>query len=246
MPVSMPKAPPVSHRRARVCACPSFVTASGYRTTATRRGYSMVYEHRNGNFVRRNGIDWRHDYEGGLAGEDVPVLHVSARDGDAYAEWLSNQSGHRYHLPSEAQFEYALRAGGTGRYPWGDGAPPAGAGNLTGADDRSPGGRSWHNAFPGYADGYWGVAPVGRFVANAYGLHDLAGNVSEWVADCWHDGYRRAPADGDAWLNPGCRERVMRGGAWASAPEQTRSAWRAPTRVDTTNARLGFRVAREL
>jgi formylglycine-generating enzyme required for sulfatase activity len=223
-----------------------FVTASGYRPTATRRGYSMVYEQRSGNFVRRNGVDWRNGYDGGAAGEEMPVLHASARDADAYAGWLAEQSGRHYHIPSEAQFEYALRAGGTGRYPWGDGAPPARAGNLTGGADQSPGGRSWHNAFAGYADGYWGPAPAAHFAANAYGLHDMAGNVSEWVADCWHDGYRRAPDDGDAWLNPGCRVRVMRGGAWASSPGQTRSAWRAPNRVDTTNARLGFRVAREL
>ena len=97
-----------------------------------------------------------------------------------------------------------------------------------------------------YDDGWWGPAPVASFDPNAFRLHDVAGNVSEWVADCWHDGYRRAPADGDAWLNPGCRTRVMRGGAWASAPAQTRSAWRAPADADTTNARLGFRVVRDL
>ncbi|MFC7301691.1 formylglycine-generating enzyme family protein [Cognatiluteimonas weifangensis] len=223
-----------------------FVAASGHRPTATRRGYSMVYEERNGNFVRHSGIDWRSAYDGAAAGDDLPVLHVSARDADAYAQWLSERSGQRYRLPSEAEFEYALRAGGDGRYPWGDGPPPQGAGNLTGADDRSPGGRRWRNAFAGYDDGYWGPAPVARFAANAYGLHDLAGNVSEWVADCWHDGYRRAPEDGAAWVNPGCRTRVLRGGAWASAPEQTRSAWRAPAGVETTNARVGFRVVREL
>jgi formylglycine-generating enzyme required for sulfatase activity len=223
-----------------------FVVASGYKPTATRRGYSMVYEERNGNFVRHSGIDWRSAYDGAAAGDDVPVLHVSARDADAYAEWLSAQSGQRYRLPSEAEFEYALRAGGDGRFPWGDGAPAEGAGNFTGAKDRSPGGRDWRNAFAGYGDGYWGPAPVGHFAANAYGLHDLAGNVSEWVADCWHDGYRRAPDGGAAWFNPGCRTRVMRGGAWASAPEQTRSAWRAPAGVETTNARIGFRVVREL
>ncbi len=223
-----------------------FVSASGYRPTATRRGYSMVYEQRSGNFVRRNGIDWRNGYDGAAAADDMPVLHVSARDADAYAGWLAEQSGRRYHVPSEAQFEYALRAGGEGRFPWGDGAPPVRAGDFTGSSDRSPGGRRWNNAFQGYGDGFWGPAPVATFAANAFGLHDLAGNVSEWVADCWHDGYRRAPDDGEAWLNPGCRVRVMRGGAWASSPEQTRSAWRAPTRVDTTNARLGFRVAREL
>jgi formylglycine-generating enzyme required for sulfatase activity len=223
-----------------------FVEATGYRPTATRRGYSMAYDARSGNFVRSTGVDWRSAYDGGPAGDGMPVVHVSARDADAYADWLAKQSHQRYHVPSEAQFEYALRAGGAGRYPWGDGTPAAGTGNFTGSGDAGPGGRRWHNAFPGYGDGYWGPAPAARFRANAYGLHDMAGNVSEWVADCWHDSYRRAPAGGGAWVNPGCRVRTMRGGAWASSPVQTRSAWRAPARVDTTNARLGFRVAREL
>ncbi len=223
-----------------------FVAATGYRPTATRRGYSMAYDARSGNFVRSTGVDWRSAYDGAAASDDMPVVHVSARDADAYAEWLAKQSHQRYHVPSEAQFEYALRAGATGRYPWGAGAPMPGTANLTGSRDAGPGGRRWHNAFAGYGDGFWGPAPAGRFRPNAYGLHDMAGNVSEWVADCWHDSYRRAPDDGGAWVNPGCRVRTMRGGAWASSPEQTRSAWRAPARVDTTNARLGFRVAREL
>jgi formylglycine-generating enzyme required for sulfatase activity len=223
-----------------------FVTAKRHRTTAARRGLSMVYEERSGNFVRRNGIDWQSGYDGAPAGDDMPVVHVSARDAEAYAEWLGQQSGERYRLPSEAEFEYALRAGSRTRYPWGDGAPPARAGDFTGAMDHSPEGRHWSNAFPGYGDGYWGPAPVAHFAANAYGLHDLAGNVSEWVADCWHDGYRRAPGDGAAWLNPGCRTRVLRGGSWASSPAQTRSTWRAPVERDATNARIGFRVVREL
>jgi len=223
-----------------------FVTARGYRTTTARRGLSLVYEERSGNFVRRNSIGWQSGYDGAPASDDMPVVHVSARDAEAYAEWLGKQSGERYRLPSEAEFEYALRAGSSARYPWGGGTPPAGAGNLTGAVDHSPEGRHWSNAFAGYGDGYWGPAPVAHFAPNAYGLHDLAGNVSEWVADCWHDGYRRAPGDGEAWLNPGCRTRVLRGGSWASSPAQTRSAWRAPVERDATNARIGFRVVREL
>src|SRR3546814_16086681 len=86
--------------------------------------------------------------------------------------------------------------------------------------DRSPTGRQWNKAFDNYGDGYWGPAPAGHFAANSWGVRGLAGNVSEWVADCWHDGYRRAPTDGTAWLNPGCRTRVVRGGSWASAPAQ--------------------------
>ena len=224
-----------------------YLAASGARTRAGRRGFSMPYDERSNNFVRRSGIDSGSDYLGNRAADDLPVLHVSASDADGYAEWLSEQTGHAYRLPSEAEFEYALRAGGTGRHPWGDAPiPPAGSGNFTGGRDRSPGGRRWANAIIGYGDGYWGPAPAGSFRANAFGLKDLAGNVSEWVADCWHDGYRRAPKRPDAWENPGCRTRVIRGGSWASSPAQLRSAWRAPLERDTTNAQIGFRVVRDL
>lgn len=221
-----------------------FVEATQYRPRATRRGHSIVYDERSGNFVRRSGVDWRSDYAGEPAAEDMPVLHVSVYDAEAYAEWLSGQTGHGYRLPSEAEYEYALRAGQQGRYPWGNGQPARGTANLTGGNDRSPSGRSWNNAFVGYGDGYWGPAPVGRFRANAFGLKDMDGNTSEWVADCWHASYRRAPADGAAWFNPGCRARVVRGGSWASSPAQARAAWRSSSDSDMTNARVGFRVVR--
>ena len=222
-----------------------FVEATGYRSRAGRRGHSTVYDERSGNLVRRSGVDWRSDYAGAPAGDDQPVLHVSARDAEAYAQWLSQQSGRNYRLASEAEFEYALRAGHQGRYPW-PGTLPARAGNFTGALDASPGGRRWRNAFPNYGDGWWGPAPAGSFAPNAFGLHDMGGNVSEWVADCWHESFRRAPMDGGAWVNPGCRTRVVRGGSWASAPEQVRTSWRLASEADTTNARLGFRVVRDL
>ena len=221
-----------------------FVEATQYRPRATRRGHSIVYDERSGNFVRRSGVDWRSDYTGQPASDDMPVLHVSVYDAEAYAEWLAGQTGHGYRLPSEAEYEYALRAGRQGRYPWGNGQPPRGVANLTGGNDRSPSGRTWNNAFVGYGDGYWGPAPVGRFRTNAFGLKDLDGNTSEWVADCWHASYRRAPADGAAWFNPGCRSRVVRGGSWASSPAQARAAWRSSSDSDMTNARVGFRVVR--
>ncbi|MGH8818394.1 MAG: formylglycine-generating enzyme family protein, partial [Achromobacter pestifer] len=133
----------------------------------------------------------------------------------------------------------------SGRYPWGSaGTPPLLSGNFTGGEDVSPSGRRWFNAFVGYGDGWWGPAPVASFEPNAWGLHDMAGNLSEWVADCWHASYRRAPADGLAWFNPGCRQRVIRGGNWANAPEQTRAAWRQSQDSDTTSARIGFRLVR--
>lgn len=222
-----------------------FMQTGVHRARADRRGHSIVYDERSGNFVRRSGVDWRSDYVGNPAADDAPVLHVSHGDAEAYTEWLTQQSGHRYRLPSEAEFEYAVRAGNDGPWPWGEGRPPAGSGNLTGSLDRSPSGRNWSNAFAGYGDGHWGPAPAGG-KPNIYGLYDLAGNVSEWTADCWHEGYRRAPSDGRAWINPGCRTRVIRGGSWASSPAQTRSAWRMSASRDITNARLGFRVVRDL
>ncbi|KAF1691238.1 formylglycine-generating enzyme family protein [Pseudoxanthomonas koreensis] len=222
-----------------------FVAAAGARPRATRRGNSIVYDERSGNFARRSGADWRSAYDGRPAAPGDPVLHVSVRDAEAYAAWLSAETGRYYRLPSEAEFEYALRAGNDGRFPWGDaGVPPEGSGNFAGGNDVSPSGRTWNNAFVGFGDGYWGPAPAGRFSANAWGLHDLSGNVSEWVADCWHASYRRAPADGAAWFNPGCRSRVVRGGVWSGSPAQTRSAWRAPMDSDMTSARVGFRLVR--
>jgi formylglycine-generating enzyme required for sulfatase activity len=223
-----------------------FVAATRYEPRATQRGHSMAYDIRSGNFVRGSGIDWRSGYDGRPAAPDMPVIHVTARDAEAYTAWLSTQTGAHYRLPSEAEFEYALRAGSSTRFPWGEGRPPAGSENLTGGLDVSPQGRRWSNAFLGYGDGWWGPAPVGTLAANAYGLHDMAGNVSEWVADCWHAGYRRAPKNGSAWVNPGCRNRMYRGGSWASAPAQVRPAWRAAGGTDVTNARVGFRLVRQL
>ncbi|WP_296248774.1 formylglycine-generating enzyme family protein [uncultured Stenotrophomonas sp.] len=222
-----------------------FVEAAKARPRATRRGHSIVYDERSGNFIRRSGVDWQSDYNGAKAAPNSPVMHVSVRDAEAYAAWLSDQTGRYYRLPSESEFEYALRAGSQGRYPWGRSmTPPENAGNFTGSLDVSPSGRHWNNSFVGYGDGFWGTAPVAMFSANAWGLHDISGNVSEWVADCWHASYRRAPADGAAWYNPGCRQRVIRGGNWANAPEQTRAAWRQSQDSDVTSARIGFRLVR--
>lgn len=223
-----------------------FVNATRYRARATRRGYSTIYDERSGNFVRAGNVDWQSDYVGKPAGDDMPVLHVSVGDATHYAAWLSEQTGQRYRLPSEAEFEYVLRAGTQARYPWGDGAPPARSGNLTGANDVSPSGRRWSNAFAGYGDGAWGPAPVGSYQPNRWGVHDLAGNVTEWVDDCWHSNFRRAPRDGRPWVNPGCRNQVIRGGSWANSPAHTRSAWRQGTDINNTSARVGFRVVREI
>jgi formylglycine-generating enzyme required for sulfatase activity len=224
-----------------------FIDDSGYTTDAEKAGASSIYDENTGRMIDRRGITWRHDYLGNSAGADLPVIHVSWNDAMAYAQWLSARTGKHYRLPSEAEFEYTLRAGSSTRYPWGDGNPPRAIDNFTGDGDRSPKlRRSWAKAFKRYDDGYWGPAPIGKFPANAFGLIDMDGNVSTWVADCWHDNYTRAPADSSAWMNPGCAEHVIRGGSWGSAPDQVRSAYRLSAPSDTRSARVGIRIARDL
>jgi formylglycine-generating enzyme required for sulfatase activity len=223
-----------------------FVNKTGYKTDAEKHGSSLVYNHYSGRLTSRDDISWEMNYEGQKADDDDPVVHVSWNDATAYTQWLARGTGKAYRLPSEAEFEYAVRAGRKTRYWWGDGAPSRVVENLTGENDVSRGRRQWSTFFEGYEDKFWGPAPVASFEANPFGLHDIAGNVGEWVRDCWHDTYLRAPGDGSAWLNPGCKLRIIRGGYWASSPDQTRSAFRLSAKPDRRDARVGFRVARDL
>ena len=223
-----------------------FAEQTGYVTDAENAGWSRVYEPRSGRMQRRRSVDWRNDYLGRKAAQDLPVIHVSWRDARAYADWLADQTGQPYRLPSEAEFEYALRANSQTLYWWGEETPPEALENLTGDGDLSPTGARWSSAFPRYRDGHWGPAPVASFPANPFGLHDMGGNVMEWTEDCWHDSFVRAPSDGTAWVNPGCRQRVIRGGSWSSTPEMSRSAYRIAGNEDSSDIRLGFRVARDL
>jgi formylglycine-generating enzyme required for sulfatase activity len=223
-----------------------FVRSAKYVSDAERLGASAVYDEGSGRIADRRGVTWRDDYRGDRAAPGLPVVHVSWNDAQAYLGWLSQHTGKHYRLPSEAEFEYALRARSSTRYPWGDGDPERTVGNFTGEGDRSPSKRSWSLAFPRYSDGYWGPAPVRSFAADAFGLYDMEGNVSEWVEDCWHDNYVRAPRDSEAWINPGCERRVVRGGSWGSDPSQVRSAFRISAPADTRSARVGFRIARDL
>lgn len=223
-----------------------FIAATQHRTRASRRGFSTIYSESSGNYARQSFVDWYSDFHGAKAAMNAPVMHVSVRDALAYVQWLSEKTGHEYRLPSEAEFEYALRAGSADVFPWGSGSPKSPIENLTGLRDVSVSGRRWANGFEGYGDGYWGPAPVEQFAANAFGLRDMGGNLSEWTADCIHASFRRAPKDGKAWVNSGCRSYVTKGGSWASSPAQTRSAFRVGIDADTTNAKIGFRVVRDL
>ncbi len=166
-----------------------------------------------------------------------PVINVSWHDAVAYTQWLSSQTGEHYRLPSEAEWEYATRAGSTTRYSWGDDSGRNRA-NCEWCSSRWDGERT---------------APVGSFRANRWGLHDMHGNVNEWVQDCWNYNYRGAPGDGSAWESGDCSLRVLRGGAWGEHPgyfsypsdsSDLRSAARRTGGIDQRLSNRGFRVAR--
>ena len=163
--------------------------------------------------------------------DDHPVVCVNWDDAQAYVRWLRRETGERYRLPSESEWEYSARAGTMTPWYWGDRAEDGCEyGNGRDSDD-------------GCDDGWERTAPVGSFPANGFGLHDMAGNVEEWVEDCWHYGYDGAPSDGSAWTGGGdCGVRVTRGGDWGSGNERSadRELWDAGIR-STSN---GFRVAR--
>jgi len=223
-----------------------FVDATGYETDAEREGASRIYMAGSGQVRERRGVTWENDYLGETAADELPVIHVSWNDATAYAAWLAEQTNRDYRLPSEAEFEYALRAGTQTPYWWGEGSPDRPVENVTGDGDRFTDQRRWNVAFRRYTDGFWGPAPVGSLEPNPFGLFDMGGNVMEWVEDCWHDSYARAPGDGSAWVNPGCSRRVIRGASWSSTPAMSRSAFRLSSQPTAADARVGFRIARDL
>jgi len=162
-----------------------------------------------------------------------PVIHVSWSDAVAYAEWLSVQTGKHYRLPSEAEWEYAARAGSETKYWWGNDigknrAACEGCGAKWGWDAEQM------------------TAPVASFAPNPFGLYDTVGNVWEWVADPWHDNYKDAPSDGRLWKKEGESNKVFRGGSWADLPEDCRAAVRDTEALVNESYALGFRVAIEL
>ena len=172
---------------------------------------------------------YRPDDEGWGRGHR-PVINVSWDDAQAYVAWLSRETGSKYRLPSESEWEHAARAGTATRYSWGD-AIGRNRANCDGCDSK------WDNH---------STSPVGSFAANPWGLYDVHGNVMEWLADCWNDRYRGAPSDGISWLRGDCRQRVLRGGCWGNNPRSLRAANRYRAFTWLRTGVIGFRVARTL
>ena len=168
--------------------------------------------------------------DAGFGRDTKPVINVSWDDSQTYVAWLSKWTGKPYRLLTEAEWEYAARAVTPTAYYWGDGIGKENA-NCNGC------GRKW--------DGRE-TSPVGWFAANQFGLYDMAGNLFQWVQDCFHDDYNGAPTDGSAWTSGDCSKRVARGGSWLDDPRNLRSAYRLWGATDLRNDFFGFRVGRTL
>lgn len=219
-----------------------FVRGSGYRV---QRG--CWYHTENGRWLDISTATW-------LAtrfaqGDDHPVTCVNHQDASVYAAWMSQQTGHHYRLPSEAEFEYFNRAGVAGNLPAGQRDLDAICQVANGADASS-------KLF--YAvdcdDGYHHTSPVGSYAANAFGLFDTSGNLWEYTLDCWNPGYRPRwstlfmppPVDGSPWMRGDCGLHVLRGGSYLSSANNLRLSRREPGSGALRFSHFGFRLVREL
>jgi len=159
-----------------------------------------------------------------------PAIHVSWYDAVAYTKWLSDETGAIYRLPSEAEWEYAGRAGTDTKYSWGD-ELLYGKANCDGCNDGSP---------------IEKTTEVGKYAPNPWKLYDIHGNVWEWTLDCWNRNFGTAPTDGTAWTTGDCARRVVRGGSWIASPFFVRSATRHFYSAENRVSLVGFRVVREI
>jgi formylglycine-generating enzyme required for sulfatase activity len=204
-----------------------FVNASGYKTEAEKNDGCYVYD--GDNWSEKKDANWRNPYFSQTNSQ--PVVCVSWNDAIAYTEWLTQQTGEHYRLPSESEWEYAARAGTDTKYWWGNdiGENRAACNGC---------GSHWDNKQ---------TAPVGSFSANPFGLHDTVGNVWEWIADSWHKDYTNAPNDGRIWAEGADKNyRVLRGGSWDYYSNITRAAVRGRYNPDFRYVSIGFRVVRRV
>lgn len=196
----------------------------------------------DGRFIETTKAGWRDP--GFPQTSQDPVVCMSWDDADAYANWLSRKTARPYRLPSEAEWEYAARAGAAAAHP----EPAAQVCRLLNGGDAD-----YHAKFPadpkydgGCRDGYPYTSPVGSFAPNAFGLFDMIGNAGQWVADCYNTTYDGAPFDGSAWTSGNCAMRVTRGGAWTDRSRGIRFARRLMDSGVGRFSSVGFRVARAL
>jgi formylglycine-generating enzyme required for sulfatase activity len=236
-----------------------FVQATGYKTDAERNTNAPDKTGMDGCFVIDK--DFKSGWKAGTSWRDPlyaqteahPAVCISWNDAHAYAEWLTRETGQKYRLPSEAEMEYAIRAGTQTSWPWGNN-PNGGCATSNGADVTflKGLGNPWALAIgkPVAAstceDGFVHTAPVASLKSNAFGLYDMVGNVYEWAQDCYHEDYNGAPSDGSVFAGGNCAAHFIRAGSFTDEPAYLRSAVRIGTRTAYRYHNFGMRVARDL
>ena len=224
----------------------AFVTATGFVTDAERGAPSTIFDPSTGATRETDKVDWHDNFLGTPGRDDEPVIHVSWNDAKAYAKWMSQQTGHVYRLPSEAEFEFALRGGTHSIFWWGDGAPRELVENLAGTGERFRNKNYWPIGFARYNDRHWGPAPVASFKTNPFGLFDLGGNVAEWTLDCFHTSLQGRPDSALPRLDGKCSGHVIKGGYWSAGPLKAASASRFGLKSGVPDNQVGFRLVRGL
>ncbi len=237
-----------------------FVEMNGKDTGAEAGELCFAFDPLTAKHLQVPGVSWQAQ---GFAEQQVqeqhPAVCISWDDAIEYVQWLNKESGisgdYAYRIPTEAEFEYALRSGNQDSYPWG-GASQCNYSNA--ADQSMPDWLTSEYAVAACPDAYPWVAPVGSFPPNPYGLFDVSGNVSEWTSDCWHEDYERAPDNGVAWdgtefdgsrklsASGDCSRRMLRGGSWLDESRHLRSAFRYGDVIGLRSNVIGFRLARTL
>jgi formylglycine-generating enzyme required for sulfatase activity len=216
-----------------------FVDETGYKTRAEREGSGFGYDMQVRRMNSKRDINWNNP--GWEQGDDHPVVLVSWEDAMAFCRWISDKTGQNFTLPTEAQWEYAARAGTTTMFFWGD-SPDDGEGYINAADKSgTPCGDTYQNAF-NFNDGFIYTAPVNSFKPNPWGLYNMLGNIWEWCLD-WHhpNYYANAPSNNPTGPESG-RLRVRRGGRWSLDPSRNRTAFRHTGLPHYRCDGLGFRL----
>jgi formylglycine-generating enzyme required for sulfatase activity len=236
----------VSRREITVGEFRRFVEATGAKSVPGCRVWT------GGQWVQDPDRSWRDPGFAAAPRDDDPVVCVSWDDARAYAEWLSAESGKRYRLPSEAEWEYVARGGTSYPRYWGERdsredvvlSLACDYANVYDATAVESLGLPWPNAR--CSDGAPMLAPTGRYKPNAFGVHDIIGNAREWVMDCYTSSYAGRPQDSRAWTwQGGCELKGVRGGSFASRPRDARGAARGAAPASHRQSDLGFRVARD-
>ena len=218
-----------------------FVEATEYSTEAERTvdGKEGCVIYTGDGWKWRRGHSWRNP--GYSVVDDHPVVCVSWNDAQAFIAWLTEQTGESYRLPSEVEWEYAVRAGSTKKYYFGNSKSQLCryANHADSSTDYSGRNKSCSDRIGER------TTTVGRYLPNEFGLYDMHGNAWEWVQDCWNENYRGAPSNNRAWTGGDCSRSVLRGGSWGHAPEDLRSAARGRAVRSSRDDTIGFRLAQD-